>query len=148
MTEQKRPGLSTISSDSELTQNHLRLVDRHRRMSGLMRVDPNRRDHHNLLRLCHKGWPWWTLLITTSGCFSAFASYEPHHDRSHDGQTVRYEDTTKAPGTSRVTPVETPKLRNTRSAAPHIINQAHIERVRPCETRLPRIEETPRYRLL
>ena len=58
------------------------------------------------------------------GCSSAFASYEPHHDRSYNGQTVRYKDTTKAPGTSRVTPVETPKPRNTRPAATHIINQA------------------------
>ena len=54
----------------------------------------------------------------------AFASYEPHHGRSTDGQTVRSKDTTKAPGTSRVTPAGDSKLRNARPAASHIINQA------------------------
>ena len=56
----------------------------------------------------------------------AFASYEPHHGRSIDGQTVRSRDTTTAPGTSRVTLAETSKLQNRRSAATHIINQARL----------------------
>ena len=69
----------------------------------------------------------------------AFASYEPHHGRSTDGQTVRSKDTTKAPGTSRVTPAGDSKLRNARPAASHIINQALIHgwavmNIRPLES--------------
>ena len=95
-------------------------------MSRLMRVDTNRRDHHNLLAeitsVATVGTPDHNNWLPP-----AFASYEPHHDQGFNrpsSSLQRPRPQGSGPGTSRAKTRRTLKLRNSRPEATPIINQA------------------------
>jgi hypothetical protein len=112
---QEPSNLIPVRRDRQLTQHHLSLVDRNRRVGCLVRIDPNRGDHHQPPCMGHVAATVGTPDHNTGRLWrSPLSSHTPA--KSPDGPAVRSKDTHRMPGTSRAKPAETPNA--TRQPAP------------------------------